>query len=86
MDQHELGMQDTDKLQAERLIYKTEMLRAISCKTKKQKIALASEWKERFSAMTYASLIDLAKNHTARLKVAYWDLPNFETKRLDKHN
>jgi len=47
---------------------------------------LAAEWRERFSAMTYASLIDLAKNHTARLKVAYWDLPNFETKRLDKHN
>ena len=79
-------MQGIEQLHAERLIYKTEMLRALSCKTKKQKIALAAEWRERFSAMTYASLIDLAKNHTARLKVAYWDLPNFETKRLDKHN
>ena len=67
-------------------MFKTEMMRALSCKTKKQKIALASEWKERFSAMTYASLIDLAKNHTARLKVAYWDLPNFEMKKLGKHN
>lgn len=86
MDQHELGMQDTERLAKERLMFKTEMMRALSCKTKKQKIALAAEWRERFSAMTYASLIDLAKNHTARLKVAYWDLPNFETKRLDKHN
>ena len=81
-------MQDTDweKLCAERQMYKTEMMRALTCRTKKQKVALASEWKERFSPMTYASLIDLAKNHSARLKVAYWDLPNFELKKLGKHN
>ena len=81
-----MEMQSIKRLSEERQMYKTEMMRALSCKTKKQKIALAAEWKERFSAMTYASLIDLAKNHTARLKVAYWDLPHFETKRLDKHN
>jgi len=67
-------------------MYKTEMMRALSCKTKKQKIALAAEWKEKYSPMTYDGLISLAKNHTARLKVAYWDLPNFETKKLSKHN
>ena len=81
-------MQDTDweKLCAERQMYKTEMMRALSCRTKKQKVALASEWKERFSEMTYKALIDLAKNHSARLKVAYWDIPNFEIKKLGKHN
>jgi len=67
-------------------MYKTEMMRALSCRTKKQKIALASEWKERFSEMTYKALIDLAKNHSARLTVAYWDIPNFEIKKLGKHN
>jgi len=77
---------DWERLCEERQMYKTEMMRALSCKTKKQKIALAKEWKERFSPMTYDSLISLAKNHTARLKVAYWDLPNFETKKLSKHN
>ena len=79
-------MQDIERLTQERLMYKTEMMRALSCRTKKQKIALASEWKERFSEMTYKALIDLAKNHSARLKVAYWDIPNFEHKRLEKHN
>jgi len=79
-------MPDIDRLIQERLLYKTEMLRAISCKTKKQKIALASEWKEKYSPMTYDGLISLAKNHAARLKVAYWDLPNFENKRMEKHN
>jgi len=77
---------DWERLREERLLYKTEMLRAISCKTKKQKIKLAAEWKERFSPMTYNALIDLARNHTARLKVAYWDIPNFEIKKLGKHN
>jgi len=77
---------DWERLCEERQMYKTEMMRALSCKTKKQKIALAKEWKERFSPMTYTALIDLARNHTARLKVAYWDLPNFETKKLSKHN
>ena len=79
-------MQDIERLTQERLMYKTEMMRAISCRTKKQKIALASDWKVRFSEMTYKALIDLAKNHSARLKVAYWDIPNFEHKRLEKHN
>jgi len=31
------------------------------------------------------ALINLARNHEARLKVAYWDIPNFEHKKLNKH-
>lgn len=76
---------DIEKLTQERLMYKTEMLKAISCRTKRQKIKLAEEWKKNYSAMTYVALINLARNHDARLKVAYWDIPNFETKKLDKH-
>ena len=77
---------DIEKLANERLIYKTEMLKAIVCRTKRQKIALAAEWKEKYSPMTYDQLIALAKNHTARLKVAYWDLADFEHKRMEKHS
>ena len=77
---------DIEKLRAERLLYKTEMLKAIVCRTKRQKIALAAEWREKYSPMTYDQLIILAKNHVARLKVAYWDLADFETKRMEKHN
>jgi len=79
-------MQDIERLNQERQMYKTEMMRALSCRTKKQKIALAAEWREKYTPMTYDGLINLAKNHTARLKVAYWDLPHFESKRLEKHN
>jgi hypothetical protein len=81
-----LETSDIEKLRAERLLYKTEMLKAIVCRTKRQKIALAAEWKEKYSPMTYDQLIILAKNHHARLKVAYWDLADFETKRLEKHS
>jgi len=81
-----MAMQDIERLTQERLMFKTEMMRALSCRTKRQKIKLATEWKERFSEMTYSALIDLAKNHSARLKVAYWDIPHFEHKRLEKHN
>lgn len=76
---------DIDKLTQERLLYKAEMLKAIACRTKKQKIKLANQWKESYSAMTYTALINLARNHEARLKVAYWDIPNFELKKLNKH-
>ena len=81
-----MAMQDIERLNQERQMYKTEMMKALSCRTKKQKIALAAEWREKYTPMTYDGLISLAKNHTARLKVAYWDLPDFETKRLGKHN
>ena len=40
---------DIDKLTQERLLYKAEMLKAIVCRTKKQKIKLADEWKELFN-------------------------------------
>ena len=76
---------DIDKLTQERLLYKTEMLKAIVCRTKKQKIKLADDWKKNYSTMTYVALINLARNHEARLKVAYWDIPNFELKKLNKH-
>ena len=76
---------DIEKLTEERLLYKTEMLKALSCRTKKQKIKLADEWKKNYSNMTYVALINLARNHEARLKVACWDIPNFEQKKLNKH-
>jgi len=79
-------MQDIERLTKERLIYKNEMLKAIACRTKRQKIKLANEWKSKYSAMTYGALIALARNHEARLKVAYWDITHFEQKRIGKHS
>jgi len=56
---------DIEKITEERLIYKTEMMKAIACRKKKDKIALAAEWKAKYSEMTYNALIMLARNHSA---------------------
>ena len=76
---------DVERLRIERLLFKEQMNKAIACKTKRQKIKLAGTWKNAYSEMTYTALIDLARNHHARLKVASWDLEQFEIKKQNGH-
>lgn len=76
---------DVERLRIERLLFKEQMNKAIACKTKHQKIKLAGTWKNAYSEMTYTALIDLARNHHARLKVALWDLDHFEIKKQNQH-
>jgi hypothetical protein len=42
---------------------------------------LADEWKHKYSDVTYWELIRLARNKTARLKVAEWNLDEFDKER-----
>jgi hypothetical protein len=76
---------DVERLRIERLLFKEQMNKAIACKTKRQKIKLAGSWKNAYSEMTYTALINLARNHHARLKVASWDLEHFEIKKQNGH-
>lgn len=76
---------DVERLRIERLLFKEQMNKAIACKTKRQKIKLAGTWKNAYSEMTYTALINLARNHHARLKVASWDLKHFEIKKQNGH-
>ena len=76
---------DVERLRIERLLFKEQMNKAIACKTKRQKIKLAGTWKNAYSEMTYTALINLARNHHARLKVANWDLSHFEIKKQNGH-
>ena len=78
-------MTDILRLTLERSLFKEQMNKAIACKTKRQKIKLAGTWKNAYSEMTYTALIDLARNHHARLKVASWDLEHFEIKKQNGH-
>jgi hypothetical protein len=57
------------------------MQRAISARTPKQKRLIADEWKRNYSDVTYEELIRLARNKTARLKVAEWNLDEFDKER-----
>ena len=78
-------MTDILRLTLERSLFKEQMNKAIACKTKKQKIKLAGSWKNAYSDLTYPALINLARNHHARLKVANWDLSHFEIKKQNGH-
>ena len=78
-------MTDILRLTLERSLFKEQMNKDIACKTKKQKIKLAGTWKNAYSEMTYTALINLARNHHARLKVANWDLSHFEIKKQNGH-
>ena len=73
------------QLAKERALFKYEMQRAICCRTKKQKFDLYYDWKRTYSPMRVKELTMLARNETARLKVAEWDLGQFEIKKQNKH-
>ena len=69
----------------QRAIFKYEMQRAIRCRTKKQKFDLFYDWKRTYSPMLVKELTMLARNESARLIVAEWDIGDFERKKQNKH-
>jgi hypothetical protein len=62
------------QLYATRLDFKAQMQRAIKCRTKKQKIKLANEWKEKYSEIAYKELIACARSEYYRSRIANWNL------------
>ena len=73
------------QLAKQRALFKYEMQRAIRCRTKKQKFDLFYEWKRTYSPMLVKELTMLARNESARLKVAEWDLGEFEIRKQNQH-
>ena len=73
------------QLAKQRAIFKYEMQRAIRCRTKKQKFDLYYDWKRTYSPMLVKELTMLARNESARLKVAEWDLGEFEIRKQNQH-
>jgi hypothetical protein len=51
----------------------TQMQRALACRTKKQKIKLANEWKEKYSEQMYKELIACAKDKRVCANIANWE-------------
>lgn len=74
-------MDDQKKLYRIRLAFQTEMQKAITAKTPKQKRMLVDEWKRKYSTVTYEEMLRLARNKTARLKVAEWNLDDFDNEK-----
>jgi len=68
-------MQDpyTRQLLQTRVDLMIQMQRALACKTKRQKIKLAREWKEKYSENMYKELIACAKDKRVRANIVNWE-------------
>jgi hypothetical protein len=68
-------MQDpyTRQLLQTRVDLMIQMQRALACRTKKQKIKLAREWKEKYSENMYKELIACAKDKRVRANIVNWE-------------
>lgn len=64
----------TEDLLRTRLDFKAQMIAALKCKTKKQKIKLAAYWKKTYSDLGYKELIACAKDTRVRSNIANWNL------------
>jgi hypothetical protein len=49
------------------------MQRALACRTNKQKIKLAKEWKEKYSELMYKELIACARDKRVCANIANWE-------------
>jgi len=77
--------QDQEKKWAEELrhyrtMMKMEMTNVLNCDNADEKRNLAKSWKEKYSAIFYKELVNMAKDKQARVKVAMWDIDNFDRK------
>lgn len=50
-----------------------QMQLALACRTNKQKIKLAKEWKEKYSATMYKELIACARDKRVCANIANWE-------------
>jgi hypothetical protein len=64
----------TEDLLRTRRDFKAQMIAALKCRTKKQKIALAAYWKKTYSDIGYKELIACAKDTRVRSNIANWEL------------
>ena len=70
----ELGGSIEKRIYETRCRFRQEMFKALACKTKKQKIALAARWKREYSAIGYEELIACARNKDACVRITKWEL------------
>jgi hypothetical protein len=70
-----------EELLLSRRILKNEMNRALKAIKPAEKIELVKLWKEVYRPEIVDELLRVAKDKEARLRIANWNLDNFETTR-----
>lgn len=67
-----------------RMIQKTEMMRVLSCRSPQDKRNLVAEWKAKYPEGLVNDLLRSAKNPESRVKIANWNLPEFDKQRIGR--
>jgi hypothetical protein len=73
-----------DEILLSRRILKNEMNRAIKAIKPAEKIELVRGWREVYRPEIVDELLRVAKDKEARLRIANWNLDNFENTRRQK--
>ena len=73
-----------DELLLSRRILKNEMNRAIKAIKPAEKVALVRGWREVYRPEIVDELLRVAKDKEARLRIANWNLDNFDGERRKK--
>lgn len=73
--------QEQERLLEIRMRLKREMERAVQATKDKEKIALAKDWREKYTDSQYEELLRLARHKEARYKIANWDMSDFDKSR-----
>jgi hypothetical protein len=73
-----------EELLLSRRILKNEMNRAIKAIKPAEKIALVKMWREVYRPEIVDELLRVARDKEARLRIANWNLDNFENTRRQK--
>ena len=73
-----------EELLLSRRILKNEMNRAIKAIKPAEKIALVKMWREAYRPEIVDELLRVARDKEARLRIANWNLDNFEGDRIGK--
>lgn len=76
------GMSEADWLFHTRSMMKAEAQNILDCRNENDRQRLAWEWKHKYSPTFVAELIRLFKNKRATIKIANWNLAQFERERI----
>jgi hypothetical protein len=77
-----VGMSDADWLFQTRSVMKVEAKRILDCSNENDRKLLAWEWKQKYSTTFVSELMGLLKKKREAIKIANWDLKQFESERL----
>lgn len=73
-----------EELLLSRRLLKDEMQRAIKAIKPREKIALVAFWKETYKPEIVDELLRVARDREARVRIANWNLEQFDKERIKK--